>query len=31
MYSTHDEGKTVVAKRFIRTLRNKTYKYMASI
>ena len=27
-YSTHYEEKSVVAERFIRTLRNKTYKYM---
>ena len=25
MYSTHNEGKSVVAKRFIRTLKNKIY------
>ena len=31
MYSTHNEGKSVVAKRFIRTIKNKIYKYMASI
>ena len=31
MYSTHNEGKFVVAERFIRTLKNKVYKYMASI
>ena len=31
MYSTHNEGKSVVAKRFIRTLKNKVYKYMTSI
>ena len=31
MYSRHDEGKSVVAKRFIRTLGNKIYKYMTSI
>ena len=31
MYSTHNEGKSVVAERFIRTLKNKTYKYMTSI
>ena len=31
MYSTHNEGKSVIAKRFIRTLKNKIYKYMASI
>ena len=26
MYSTHNEGKYVVAERFIRILKNKTYK-----
>ena len=26
MYSTHNEGKSVVAERFIRTLKNKIYK-----
>ena len=31
MYSTHNEGKSVIAERFIRTLNNKTYKYMTSI
>ena len=31
MYSTHNEGKSVVAERFIRTLQNKIYKYMTSI
>ena len=31
MYSTHNEGKSVVAERFIRTLKNRTYKYMTSI
>ena len=30
MYSTHNEGKFVVAKRFIRTLKNKIYKYLTS-
>ena len=25
MYSTHNEGKSVVAKRFIKTLRNRIY------
>ena len=30
-YSTHIEGKSVVAERFIRTLKNKIYKHMASI
>ena len=31
MYSTHNEGKSVVAERFIRTLKGKVYKYMTSI
>ena len=31
MYSTNNEGKTVIAERFIRTLKNKIYKYMTSI
>ena len=31
MYSTHNEGKSVVAERFIRTIKNKVYKYMTSI
>ena len=31
MYSMKNEGKSVVAERFIRTLKNKIYKYMASI
>ena len=31
MYSTHNEGKSVIAERFIRTLINKIYKYMTSI
>ena len=31
MYSTHNQGKSVIAKRFIRTLNNKIYKYMTSI
>ena len=31
MYSTHNEGKSVVAERFIRTLKSKIYKYMTSI
>ena len=30
MYSAHNEGKSVVAERFIRTLKNKIYKYMTS-
>ena len=31
MYSTYNEGKSVIAERFIRTLKNKIYKYMTSI
>ena len=31
MYSIHDEGKSVVAERFMRTLKNEIYKYMTSI
>ena len=31
MYSTHNERKSVVAERFIRTLKNKIYKHMNSI
>ena len=31
MYSTHNEGKSFVAERFIRTLKSKIYKYMTSI
>ena len=31
MHSTHNEGKFVVAERFIRTLKSKIYKYMISI
>ena len=30
MYSTHNEEKSVVVERFIRTLKNKIYKYMTS-
>ena len=30
MYSTNNEGKSVVAERFIRTLQNKINKYMTS-
>ena len=30
-YSTHNEGKSVVAERFIKTLKNKIYKYMTSV
>ena len=31
MHSTHNEGKSIVAEKFIRTLENKTYKYRTSI
>ena len=31
MYSTYNEGKSVVAERFIRTLKSKLYKLMAAI
>ena len=31
MYSIHHEGKSVAADGFIRTLKNKVYKYMTSI
>ena len=31
MYSTNNEGKSVVAERFIRTLKTKIHKYMTSI
>ena len=31
MYLTNNEGKSVVAERFIRTLKNKIYKYITSI
>ena len=31
MYLTHNVGKSVVAERFIRTLKTKIYKYMTSI
>ena len=30
-YSTHNEAKSVVAERFIRTLKNKIYKHMKAI
>ena len=30
MYSTHNEGKSVVPERFVRTLKNKIYKYTTS-
>ena len=28
LYSTNNEGKFVIAERFIKTLKNKIYKYM---
>ena len=28
MYSTHNEGKSVVAEKIIRTLKNKIYEYL---
>ena len=31
MYSTHNEGKPIVTEIFIRTLKNKIYKYMTSV
>ena len=31
MYLTHNEGKSVVAKRFIRTFKNKIYKHMIGV
>ena len=31
MYSTYNEGKSVVAERFIKTLKNKIYKYMTAV
>ena len=31
LYSTHNEGKSVVVERFIKTLKNKSYKYMTSV
>ena len=31
MYSTHNEGKSVVAERFLRTLKNKIYKHVTAI
>ena len=30
MYSTYNKGKSVVAERFIRTLKNKTFKHMTA-
>ena len=31
IYSTYNEGKSAVAERFIKTLKNKIYKYMTAI
>ena len=31
MYSIYSEGKSVVAEKFIRTLKTKIYKYMTSV
>ena len=31
MYSTYNEGRSVVAERFIRTLKNKIFKHMTAI
>ena len=31
MYPTHNEGKSVVAGRFTRTLKNQIYKHMRAI
>ena len=31
MYSTYNEGKSVIAERFIRTLKNKILKHMIAI
>ena len=31
MYSTHDKGKSIVAERYIRTLKNKIYKSTTSV
>ena len=31
MYSTHNQGKSAAAERFIRTLNNKNYNYMIII
>ena len=30
MYSTNNEGKSVIAERFLRTLKSKIHKYMTS-
>ena len=31
IYSTHNEGKSVIAERLIRNLKNKIYKHMTSV
>ena len=31
MYSIHNKGKSIVAERFVRTLKTKIYKYLTSI
>ena len=31
IYLIHNKGKSVVAERFIRTIKNKIYKYMTSV
>ena len=31
MYSMYNEGKSAITERFIRTLKNKIYKYMTSV
>ena len=31
MYSTYNKGKSVVAERFIRTMKNKIFKHMTTI
>ena len=31
MYLTYNEGKSAVAERFIRTMKNKVFKYMAAV
>ena len=31
MYSTHNEGKSVVAEKFVKSLKNKIWKYTTSV
>ena len=31
MYSTYNEGKSVVGERFVRVLKSKVFKYMAAV